>query len=173
MKLTIKQPRIMLLLSQIIIGFLVFGYILFIQLPVLHVTRDTIDNTRANRELTIEQQSNLQVVTADLAQREDELTQLGQEIWKFTAEDDFYKYIDQLSARTNTQVDLQSLADAVPGSQPIERSAIIKISGAVAPIWRAVNDLQSHQPLLAINSLTLTGAGSVITAEILLSTIWI
>ncbi len=156
-------------------GLAVVGLFAFfiIQLPGLQTLRTSIDNTRANAAYVSDQQMNLQALKRQLTTLSQQQQDLNSQIWKFADEESFFTRWDSFGPAHHVTVELSNVADVVPGTQPVARTVVLSISGALSDVLDSLRAIQTTQPLIAIQSVTLQpGADSAITASVNATTIW-
>lgn len=150
----------------------VVSYTVFAAVPAIRQTRERLDNDRASIALIRQQQSNLDVLSRNLSDIQTRQEAVDAEMWRFTAEDAFFTWFDQLMADHHLNSDLPVLADAVPGSTAVQRAATLTMTGKMNDVLAAVAKLQIHQPLMAVQRLTFTPAETGAQATIQALTLW-
>ncbi len=143
-------------------------------MPQIQVTRTAIDNDRTSTTVITQQQSNLQKLTQDVGTITTKQAELAPYVWLFAKENDFFAFLSaQAKTHQLTMAD-PAIVDATPTGALITRPVTLTLHGSLANILAAVNDLQSHTPLIAIQNIDF-GPGvktNDVTATIVASTQW-
>lgn len=155
----LRRSQLQVFITTIVLVGIV-SYISLVQYPQLHTLRDQIDTTRASIAAIAIQQENLEDLQNQQATLSSAATQLQKEVWTFQNEDAFYKAMQTIAEATKTTIPEPKLADAVPGTNYQLRTGTLQISGATADIIKALDQLTTMQPLVAIQQVTFSGGGS-------------
>ncbi|MBI5466653.1 MAG: hypothetical protein HY975_00345 [Candidatus Kerfeldbacteria bacterium] len=157
--------------AVVTVAALVYGAVFLI--PGLQAIRTKIDNDRAAEAVIVQQQSNLKLLSQNLEEIKDRQGKLDAETWSFTTEDAFFTWFDGLVSANHLAADEMTLADAVPGTALVNRSLSATLTGSGANLLAAVSAIQQHQPLVAINAITMTPAESqLVSIHLQAVTLW-
>lgn len=143
-------------------------------IPQLHTLRSRIDNDRASASLIVQQQSNLDKLRQDIDSITEKQKSLDANVWPFLTEDDFYAFFDTLAQGRHVTVDAPGISDATPTGKLLSRSVTVTIRGSLSNVLAAVDDMQRHTPLIAIQQLGLKGTSSadVVRLTVTATTLW-
>lgn len=150
-----RQSISILSFALVLIAIVMVDMLLVI--PKLHSLRAEIDNDRASKIVIVQQQSNLDQLTKDIASIQAKQAELDKAVWTFLTEDSFFSSIDTLGKTHNVTIDAPSIADATPTGEILARAVTISIHGSLERALSTVNAVQSITPMIAIQQLTVTG----------------
>lgn len=120
------------------------------------------------------QQQDLSGLAQQLADRQEEQAKINKELWAFSEEATFYDIWDPLGATTQTEITLDSIADATPSEVPVRRDASITITGTWTNVWRAIAQLPDIDPMTVIQDFRFTPGitSTAVVARLTLATLW-
>lgn len=120
------------------------------------------------------QQDNLTGLSQQLAERTTEQERLNKEMWGFLQEDAFFERWDTLGAANKTTVKLESISDASPAPNPIEREVVLLVTGTLPNILQSLDEIAAISPIVVVREVRFD-AGSTPTeaiARITAVTLW-
>lgn len=123
--------------------------------PKLQHLRVNIDNDRASKAVIIQQQSNVEQLTKDLASIQTQQVELETQLWTFLKEDTFFSTIENLAKAKNVTIDTPAVADATPTGAILPRAVTVIIHGKLERVVTTVTALQSLKPLFAMQQLSI------------------
>ncbi|MBI2984466.1 MAG: hypothetical protein HYY50_02480 [Candidatus Kerfeldbacteria bacterium] len=170
-----RRPSSLITLIALAAGTMISLVILVAgQLPRLQATRHAIDSARVSRSTVAAQQ-------ADLNRRRQEQSQLqrwqmtfDQDIWLLSAEESFFASWDAFGRQHGVTLEIPNVAEIVPTSEPVTRSVELSIRGQLNDVLKALTDLQTIKPLVAITEIRLTPGAAINTviAAVQVETVW-
>lgn len=143
-------------------------------LPRLTTAHSSLHANEAAIAAIQRQQDNLTGLSQQLAERTTEQGRLNKEMWGFLQEDAFFERWDTLGSASKTTIKLESISDASPAPNPIEREVILLVTGTLPNILQSLDEIAAISPIVVVREIRFD-AGTTPTesiARITAVTLW-
>ncbi len=142
--------------------------------PSMTTARTNIQQNTATVTAIERQQVNIIELARQLTERQAEQGELDQHLWAFSNEDDFFERWDTFGQPTSTTIDIDSVADIVPSSTPVQREAVLVMTGSLPNVLATIAKLPTITPLVTLQQLQLSPGqtAATVSARLTVASLW-
>lgn len=171
---TSSKPQLLLTIGLMIAGLVAIGGAIgFYWLPRLTATGNQIRQQEATIAAIQRQQENLIGINQQLDARRSDQERLNTEVWAFSKEDHFFELWDTIGDNHQTSVELETIADAAPGSAPVQREARVTMNGSLTNIFSTLDAIAALTPAVILRELSIQPDDpSNVRADLIVTTLW-